>query len=358
MFLLLLLIANFLNQAYSTNYGPSPAPTPAIPPLPFSSELIFPKFDSDACSASSPLTCTGAVTASDHGYLSLTPEPQPNSLLNHNQVGRVLYKYPLVAWPAIISTTFTFRITVSPSSPGYGDGITFVMAPDGGPSPPYSYGSFLGLMNRSTIGRRNLRQLAVEFDTYKNDFDIDGNHFAIDTISVEQSIISRSLNDTGINLKSGRDIKVRIDYNGWTKEFEISVGYGSDSLVKFSTFLMDISYVVPKSVYVGFTASTGAFTESHKLLSWEFLTRHASLKEVLINLSIKDLVHDLRCGSSDRDFLTGDLEVLLLHVHAAPYNPTMVSSRIQQADFSIPESPPSLASNLNCARCEYQRPVP
>ncbi|BBG95500.1 hypothetical protein Prudu_004064 [Prunus dulcis] len=115
----------------------------------------FPTFSPQSCSNGS-LICMGSVTASN-GHLSLTPEPeQGNSSSSSSsplyKVGRVLYRYPVRAWPAFISTTFTVRISAFPNSTGSGDGMAFVFAQDSGPSPPDSDGSFLGLLNRSTEG--------------------------------------------------------------------------------------------------------------------------------------------------------------------------------------------------------------
>ncbi|XP_038724651.1 L-type lectin-domain containing receptor kinase VIII.1-like [Tripterygium wilfordii] len=114
------------------------------------------------------------------------------------------------------------------------------------------------------------RLLAVEFDTYKNTFDIDGNHVGIDTNGVTNSLVSRSLNNTGIDLKSGRDIKVRVDYDITTKWLQVSVAYASDPWITFLRLPIDISAYVPRAMYVGFTASTGTFFEHHQILNWEF----------------------------------------------------------------------------------------
>jgi hypothetical protein len=100
-----------------------------------------------------------SVTAGD-GYLSITPDPQqgnystsPSLPLIINKVGRVLYAHPVLAWPAIISTTFTVRISAFPNSTDFGDGMAFVFAQDHSPSPPGSYGSYLGLLDTSTDGK-------------------------------------------------------------------------------------------------------------------------------------------------------------------------------------------------------------
>ncbi|KAL9443001.1 hypothetical protein AB3S75_016375 [Citrus x aurantiifolia] len=256
----LVLLSIFLHQASSS---------PVNQPLSFS----FSSFSQLSCSSGS-LICTGAVTPYN-GYLSLTSDPfQSNSsyysaTLPLNEVGRVLYKQPVIAWPAMISTTFTIRISRYPNTTDSADGMTFVFAPDSNPSPPNSYGSSLGIFSRSQGG--NVSQLAVELDTYKNEFDMDGNHIGIDTTSVLSSFAA-SLNSTGIDLKSGRPIKVQIDYDGWTKMLYVSVGYHGYPLQRFIEKPIIMSETVPSSVYVGFTAATGAISESHHLLDWTFTT--------------------------------------------------------------------------------------
>ncbi|XP_028065381.1 lectin 1-like [Camellia sinensis] len=133
--------------------------------------------------------------------------------------------------------------------------MAFVLVQDRAPSPPNSFGCFLGIFDQSTQGV--VHQLAIEFDTYKNEFDPDDNHIAIDTVSVQSPVAVKSLNSTGINLKTGREITVRVEYNGWTKNLQIFVGYNGDPLVSFLNHTMKLRHTVPSPVYVGFTAATG-----------------------------------------------------------------------------------------------------
>lgn len=110
----------------------------------------------------------------------------------------------------------------------------------------------------------------MELDTYQNDFDMDGKHIAIDTTSVSRSIIAKSLNGTGIDLKSGRMIRVRVDYDGKKNLLSVYVGYHGQPLELFLRRPLLLSRILPSSVYVGSTASTGAFAESHRVLNWKF----------------------------------------------------------------------------------------
>ncbi|XP_038680982.1 seed lectin alpha chain-like [Tripterygium wilfordii] len=167
-----------------------------------------------------------------------------------------------------ISTIRIIRILTSSYSTESADGLTFIMAPNSNPSPADSFGSYLGIMDPAQDGRV-ADQLAVEFDTYKNTFDLDGNHVSIDTKSVLHPIYVRSLNETGIDLKSGKDIKVSIILDGRANSITMYVGYASE--LRRELFLdvpIDIPHTLPSFIYVGFTASTGYLTESHQILSW------------------------------------------------------------------------------------------
>ncbi|XP_028064099.1 lectin 1-like isoform X3 [Camellia sinensis] len=217
----------------------------------------FPSFDFESCTNGGNLICSGSATASN-GTLNVTSDhqqQQPRDPPSTNQIGRVLYKYPVIGWPAYICTTFSIRILTDPNSEGAGDGMAFVLAQDVAPSPPNSFGSFLGIFDQSTQGV--VHQLAIEFDTYKNEFDPDDNHIAIDTVSVQNPVAVKSLNSTGIYLKTGREITVRVEYDGWTKNFQIYVGYNGDPLVSFLNHTMKLRHTIPSCVYVGFTAATG-----------------------------------------------------------------------------------------------------
>ncbi|GKD34076.1 probable L-type lectin-domain containing receptor kinase S.5, partial [Tanacetum coccineum] len=117
-----------------------------------------------------------------------------------------------------------------------------------------------------------LRQLAVELDTYKNEYksDPDGNHIAIDTVSIQDPVIVKSLESTGIDLKSGKDITVQIRYDGWKKVLQISVAYTGEPLIEFINQRIIMKKTVPKQVYIGFTGATGLAQESHHVINWNF----------------------------------------------------------------------------------------
>ncbi|KAJ4826569.1 hypothetical protein Tsubulata_008518, partial [Turnera subulata] len=250
---ILLFLCVFLNAAILNQAAFSPSIN--------HTSISYHSFNPESCKDGT-LICMGSVSAAD-GYLRLTSDPVPGNSTPPNQIGRVLFHLPVVAWPALITTSFTVRITTFPNSTNSGDGMTFIMAENNLPSPPSSYGSYLGIMDKSTEGGI-VKQIAVELDTYPNEFDPDGNHVGIDTTRITTPVAAESLNSTGIDLKSGRDIKVQINYDSLSMRLEISAAYAGDSLVSVLNHSIDMSATVPRSVYVGFTASTGPYPESHQ----------------------------------------------------------------------------------------------
>ncbi|KAK9101985.1 hypothetical protein Sjap_019239 [Stephania japonica] len=257
MFLFLLFFVFLIQVSYGS-----------VDPINFS----FASFDSQSCGEDGDLICFGSAVAGD-GYLDVTPRLQHTNATSSlgNNVGRVIYKYPVLAWPSTISTSFTVRISKDPNSTGSGDGMAFFMTRGNGPSPVNSYGAFLGLLNRTTNGNM-VGQLGVELDTfYNNEFDPDDNHIGLDTTSIS-SIITASLNNIGINLKLGREVKVKIDYDGWGKMLQISLAYAGAPLVSVLNYSIIMSKTVPSSVYIGFTGSTGIVSESHQILDWSFMS--------------------------------------------------------------------------------------
>ncbi|TQD95913.1 hypothetical protein C1H46_018491 [Malus baccata] len=137
----------------------------------------------------------------------------------------------MLAWPAFISTTFIVRISAFPNTTGAGDGMAFIFAQNTSPSPPDSYGSLLGLLDRSTQ---------------------DGNHKVIDTTSIINPVVAKSLNTSGIHLKSGRDIRFTIAYDGWSQILQISAGYTDNpaALISILNQSIDMSKIVPSSQFM------------------------------------------------------------------------------------------------------------
>ncbi|KAF7115415.1 hypothetical protein RHSIM_RhsimUnG0057900 [Rhododendron simsii] len=128
----------------------------------------------------------------DNDALQLTLD-SVNSDLLINQAGRILYKSPFTLWEGqnstnrVASFNSSFLVNlyrVDNSTPG--EGLTFVVAPDLN-LPPNSYGEYLGLTNSTTDGDNANCLIAVELDTFKEDFDPDSNHVGLNINSVRSN---------------------------------------------------------------------------------------------------------------------------------------------------------------------------
>lgn len=111
--------------------------------------------------------------------------------------------------------------------------------------------------------------LAVELDTClnKNLNDPDDNHIGIDINGIESNPVNSLLD---VDLKSGRAIQVRIYYNPDFGQLSIYAAYSGETLVKVVEKPINLSDIIPTPVYVGFTAATGDFLESHEVINWTF----------------------------------------------------------------------------------------
>ncbi|CAJ2673031.1 unnamed protein product [Trifolium pratense] len=184
-----------------------------------------------------------------------------------NLSGRALYKDPFKI--ASFNTTFVLNITPD-TSPG-GEGIAFILASE--PTrPENSSGQWLGIVNASTNGTSRAAILAVEFDTRKSSIE-DGpdNHVGININSIS-SLKQASLSNTKVNLSSGKDVTIRIEYSN-----DVIFVFGSmsgNSQVSMETLLvsppLNLSSYFKQEVYVGFSASTSNYTELNCVKAWEF----------------------------------------------------------------------------------------
>ncbi|KAJ4705558.1 Lectin receptor kinase [Melia azedarach] len=181
--------------------------------------------------------------------------------------GRSFYKDQFRLWrknknvTATFNSTFVFRITNRTVSAG--EGLAFILSGNR-QLPEKSYGQWLGIVNASTNGTDQAQIVAVEFDTRKSfPEDGDDNHVGLDVNSINsiQPVPVRN-----VNLSNGTDIEVRVQYDG--KNMTVFVGENVKNPVLSER--IHLSKYLPEKVYVGFSASTGDFTELNCLRSWQF----------------------------------------------------------------------------------------
>ncbi|KAL4575316.1 hypothetical protein LXL04_022158 [Taraxacum kok-saghyz] len=224
------------------------------------------------------------------------PDTTQNDVVDlKHLVGRAVYAYPVRVFdpvtrtPASFETTFAFQIettkTNESSGGGGGDGggdggsgFTFMITPDeftvGRPGP------WLGMLNDACD--EQYKAVGIEFDTRENiQFgDPNDNHLGINLGSIV-STITVNVSEFGINLKDGEIHRAWVHYNSQNRFLDIrldSDSRGYPSKLVFSGEL-DISEFLKEYMFVGFSASTGNFTQIHNVLSWNFTSSsQASLR--------------------------------------------------------------------------------
>ncbi|KAK1416557.1 hypothetical protein QVD17_32348 [Tagetes erecta] len=243
----------------------------------------FPDFNGPKAAHS--LMLLGSSNVDETGRIQIPDKNTKNVDLKH-LAGRAMYAYPVRVFdpvtrtPASFETTFSFQLeTIQPnvSSVG-GSGFTFMLAPD-----EFTIGRegpWLGMLNDACD--EEYKAVGIEFDTRENvEFgDPNDNHIGINLGSIV-STITINVSEFGVDLKNGEIQRAWINYHGENRFLDIRLGtdnFGYPSKPVFSREL-DISEYLNEYMFVGFSASTGNFTEIHNLISWNFTsTSRAALR--------------------------------------------------------------------------------
>ncbi|OIV92915.1 hypothetical protein TanjilG_00092 [Lupinus angustifolius] len=245
--------------------------------------------------------------------LQITPDSAGN--ISHvNKYGRVFLKRSFKLWDdengdfngklASFNTSFLFNFYKVNHTPG--EGMAFVIAPSSA-IPDNSYGQYLGLSNSTTDGKSSNKFVAIEFDSFKQDFDPDDNHIGLDINSV-RSNMTVSLSKFGFQLaQNTHDWVVWVEYDGERKEINVYMAKQANRFAPivakptqpvFSSSL-DLKGLVNQKSYFGFAGSTGLSYELHCVLRW--------------NISITSFPEDnikKKCLSSSDPQIMGTLKSL------------------------------------------------
>ncbi|XLS52403.1 hypothetical protein HN51_013080 [Arachis hypogaea] len=207
----------------------------------------------------------------DNGVLQLTKFHTKDSL------GRVVYSKLLHLTD--FTTTFSFS-TNTPNRSFYGDGITFFLAKPDFPLPDPRDGSGIGLMSRAQAGNSTYTNqhpfVAVEFDTFSNDWDPPYAHVGVDVGSLH-SICSRQW----FQVWDERGYDVVITYKSSTNNLSVNFTGYKDNITKIEQHLscdeVNLREILTTEwVEFGFTSATGYAPgkdfsyEYHTLKSWSF----------------------------------------------------------------------------------------
>ncbi|CAN4106067.1 unnamed protein product [Withania somnifera] len=153
-----------------------------------------------------------------------------------------------------------------------GDGFAFVMVPIGYPFDVFDGGLF-GL-----LGGRNMKFLAVEFDTFMDEKygDMNGNHVGVDLSSFESVKVSNvSYVKLGL-MNTGEKLQSWIEYEASSKRLEIRLSKlgGIRPADPLLSSPVDMSQMWKEDkVVVGLSSSSGNSTQKCNIYSWSFKTR-------------------------------------------------------------------------------------
>ncbi|KAL3851320.1 hypothetical protein ACJIZ3_013202 [Penstemon smallii] len=209
------------------------------------------------------------------------------------------------------STSFIFAMApYEGRNPGHG--IVFLFVPHQGINGSSS-AQHLGFLNFTNNGNLNNHLFGVEFDVFANEEfrDINNNHVGIDV----NSLISVTSNEAGywvddnsftrLRLNNGKNYQVWIDYfDGAVNVTMAPVGMDRPNRPLISVAL-NLSGVFEDEMYVGFTASTGALIQSHKILAWSFSNTNFSLSKRLITRGLPSFELSKTPIHKTRGFIVG-----------------------------------------------------
>ncbi|KAE8798507.1 Lectin-domain containing receptor kinase A4.3 [Hordeum vulgare] len=215
-------------------------------------------------------------------FIRLTRDERVGPLTS--SAGRAFFSRPIPLFdpvsrrPASFASAFSFSISAPEPSAASGDGLAFFLSPFPSVLPNRSAGGLLGLFNSSARnGGRSL--VAVEFDTYRNDWDPSDDHVGIDL----GGIASVATADWPTSMKDGRTAHARVAYDAEAKNLTVALSYGdappTDVLLWYA---VDLREHLPDSVAVGFSAATGEAAELHKVLYWDFTSSVDSKEQTVV----------------------------------------------------------------------------
>ncbi|KAK2995073.1 hypothetical protein RJ640_028243 [Escallonia rubra] len=186
--------------------------------------------------------------------------------------GRATYAEPLHLWDnasgslADFTTHFSFIVHASNAS-FFADGFAFFMAPVGSRIPVGAEGSGLALANPAENSSAN-HFFAVEFDSYRNEWDVVLPHVGIDINSMgsvsianwDNSFAQRVVNDAWVSYRSSSKLLTVV----FTSFSNGSTQRGS------LNHTIDLRDYLPKMVSFGFSSGTREYFEENNIRSWEF----------------------------------------------------------------------------------------
>ncbi|XP_057509369.1 L-type lectin-domain containing receptor kinase SIT2-like isoform X1 [Actinidia eriantha] len=222
----------------------------------------------------SGLHLDGAAEIQSNGLLQLTNTSQ-------QEAGHAFFPARLNTSTRNLSFSTYFVFAMIPEIPVLGGhGLTFIMSPSMNFTQALP-SQYLGILNASNNDLASNHLLVIEFDTIKSpEFnDINDNHVGIDVnslTSLASAPVAHYSNSDGKNktlqMISGKPIQVWIDYDQGKNLLNVALAPIESPKPERSLLStkIDLSQIFLDSMYVGFSAATGAMTSSHYILGWSF----------------------------------------------------------------------------------------
>ncbi|XP_022762392.1 L-type lectin-domain containing receptor kinase IX.1-like [Durio zibethinus] len=216
-------------------------------------------------------------------------DPDPVTGTRQNASGRVYYHEPFQLWDprtnmiTDFTTSFDFAILFGEqqynSSVSSGGVALFITSEESLTAPRNSGGGWLGLFNETINGNSSNQIVAVELDTFRNEWDPSNIHIGFDVNSID------SKNSTNWNedlVSNSTYHRATLSYNGTSKALSIVVEladiFGQSEALSL-TYNVDLSTVLPPKVYIGFSASSGQATPAQLIISWNFTSNMSPIEE-------------------------------------------------------------------------------
>ncbi|CAM0948014.1 unnamed protein product [Alopecurus aequalis] len=233
----------------------------------------------------SNITTNGTATLPQLGVglIELTQNPDPKTKGQFDGAGRATYSKPVLLWDkatgevASFTTRFSFAIKLSGGSDGPADGIAFFLSPY--PSVELFRGGYLGIFaNESTATTPPV--VAVEFDTYQNDWDPSSDHMGIDVKSINSSAVA--VLPRGKLTNCSEPMVALVSYNSSTKLLAAALQLDArDGGMRYEIIsIVDLKSLLPAEVAIGFSAASGMSMELHRVLTWSFDSALVETKSV------------------------------------------------------------------------------
>ncbi|XP_042413085.1 L-type lectin-domain containing receptor kinase IX.1-like [Zingiber officinale] len=239
--------------------------------LPLLANSLFFNFTDFSRAASNSQLLLQYEARKNGASINLTRDPMQYA------TGRVEYAEELLLWDAGTGdltdfiTSFSFVID-SFNKSEFGDGLAFFLS-SGETELNYARGGFLGIFSNSSFSDSPAGTVAVEFDTFSNDWDPKGVHLGIDVDNITSAVTT----PWNVDIRGGKPATAWVSYDSKARNLSVLVNYEPDpeSGLRSATsaalsFVVDLRKVLPEKVTMGFSATTGNLTEAHTLLAWSF----------------------------------------------------------------------------------------